>query len=312
MRLTLVRHAESESNRLGRYQGQGDCPLSAHGRAQAAALGARLRDAPFDLVVSSDLTRAKETAEALGAPLELDPAWREIHIGRWEGLSREEVDERYPDEVQALRSGRRDAAVGGGESWLDVQARVLEAVALLRRRMGDEGRVLVFAHGGVLHTLVAYSMGVLETSARPLGRLLNTSMCELHWQHEPVLVRYNDADHIDGHDGLVKELLDPGRPPVFEIAAQDDSREHASPERRAIDTLKSASLLEGLRELSAQYESRLVGCVDTPERIQGLASNLLGHGSISKVTLPARESLSHVQLAGEGEVVLDFNVGAPL
>ena len=94
MQLTLVRHGQSTSNKSGRWQGQGDCPLSDLGRAQARALASRLHDQVFDRIVASDLARAADTARALARAVATDPAWREIDLGRWEGLTRQEVASR--------------------------------------------------------------------------------------------------------------------------------------------------------------------------------------------------------------------------
>ena len=94
VRLVLVRHAESEANIGGRWQGQGDSPLSERGKSQARALAERIARVGLqpDLVVCSDLRRASETARAaFGDAVEVDPLWREIDVGQWEGKTRAEV-----------------------------------------------------------------------------------------------------------------------------------------------------------------------------------------------------------------------------
>src|SRR5262245_60829378 len=96
MRLVIVRHGESEWNRIGRYQGQSDAPLSDLGLRQAEALAGRLRDEPLDVIFTSALQRAAKTAEAIAryhrnTPLEHTPALLEIHHGDWQGLLADEV-----------------------------------------------------------------------------------------------------------------------------------------------------------------------------------------------------------------------------
>lgn len=193
MRLTLARHGESVSNRSGRWQGQGDSPLSEQGRAQAQALAERLAETPFDRVIASDLSRAADTAEALGRPVQLDPAWRELDLGRWEGLTRQEVAMRWPDEVAALRRGE-DRPVGGRESWGDLAVRTASALADLAARHPGED-VLLVAHGGVIITLLSTLFGVPQLRPRRLGKLGNTSLSTVLLGERPTLERYNDDAH---------------------------------------------------------------------------------------------------------------------
>ena len=124
----LVRHAQSESNAAGVWQGQGDSPLSAMGRRQVEALAHHIAGEPFDLAISSDLSRAAETSRAIGMEVEQDRAWREIDVGDWEGLSMDQVMERFPEQIEALRQ-RKPFPIGGGESWVEVFARADAASA---------------------------------------------------------------------------------------------------------------------------------------------------------------------------------------
>src|SRR5438093_966133 len=99
--LLLARHGETDWNREGRWQGWADPPLNESGRAQARELAEQLRLTPFDAVYSSDLLRAHETAEIVAAPhavpVVADPGLREIDVGSWSGLTRAELQERFPD-----------------------------------------------------------------------------------------------------------------------------------------------------------------------------------------------------------------------
>ena len=99
--ILLARHGETDWNREGRWQGWADAPLNDTGRAQARELAEQLRSTPFDAVYSSDLSRAHETAEIVaaphGVPVISDAGLREIDVGSWSGLTRAELQERFPD-----------------------------------------------------------------------------------------------------------------------------------------------------------------------------------------------------------------------
>jgi broad specificity phosphatase PhoE len=152
----LIRHAESEWNALGRWQGQADPVLSARGRDQAASLAARVARERFDALVTSDLRRARETAEVLGRTLGLEPRFdarlRERHIGAWAGLTSAEIGERWPDELARVRRRDRIIRPGGGESMDDVAARARACLLDLAREV-DLARVAIVAHGGVIRSI---------------------------------------------------------------------------------------------------------------------------------------------------------------
>src|ERR1700744_997778 len=100
MELICVRHGRTAWNASRRFQGKTDIPLDDEGRSQARALAAHLRDEHFDVALSSDLVRARTTAETIlgdrGLPLELTPAFREMQFGLWEGLTWDEIIARWP------------------------------------------------------------------------------------------------------------------------------------------------------------------------------------------------------------------------
>jgi broad specificity phosphatase PhoE len=156
--LLLVRHAETDWNRDGRWQGHADPPLNEAGRAQAHALAATLAGEQLDAIYTSDLRRAAETAAILGAalsrPVTPDPDLREIDVGSWSGLTREEVAERFPD-----------WDTHDGESLDALQARIVAAVRRIADRHPD-GLVLIVTHGGSIRSLERYLHG---ESARVLA-----------------------------------------------------------------------------------------------------------------------------------------------
>jgi broad specificity phosphatase PhoE len=153
-RLLLVRHGESTWNAQGRWQGWADAPLSDLGRAQAEA--AAPAAAPVDAVVSSDLQRARVTAELMAVVLEVDgvhvePDLRERDVGDFTGLTRAEIEERWPGALSPRFSATaRDPRFG--ESVDELNARVNAALARLAARYAGQ-RVLVITHGGVVRNL---------------------------------------------------------------------------------------------------------------------------------------------------------------
>jgi broad specificity phosphatase PhoE len=151
----FVRHGESEWNAEGRWQGQADPPLSERGREQAWQLAERLAALGIARLVASDLGRARETAQILGARLGLEPSFdaalRELDVGCWSGHPAAEVARRWPDELARFRAGDLALRAGGGESRLALRERVLAALARLAR--SGEGSVAVVSHLGVLRVL---------------------------------------------------------------------------------------------------------------------------------------------------------------
>jgi broad specificity phosphatase PhoE len=174
--LVLVRHGETAWNREGRFQGHTDVALSDLGRAQARALRTRLEAAHaylFDdaqtAILTSDLRRAHETAEIAfavpGRTLHVRRELREFCYGVFEGLTRREIDERFPGAMTAWLTGDRTYAVQGGESRAAVHARARDAVARFLRE-APHRHVVIVAHGGVMRQLVA---ACFDESGEPRG-----------------------------------------------------------------------------------------------------------------------------------------------
>jgi 2,3-bisphosphoglycerate-dependent phosphoglycerate mutase len=143
----LARHGETDWNAQERWQGHADTSLNERGREQARELAARLADIAFAAVYSSDLRRARETAEIVvdgrDLPLLIEPGLREIDVGSWQGLTGAEIGDRE----------RAD-----GETLDAFRDRVLAALESIGRR--HEGAdVLVVAHGGCVRTLQRHLLG---------------------------------------------------------------------------------------------------------------------------------------------------------
>ena len=158
--LLLVRHGETDWNADGRLQGQTDRPLSEFGRRQATQLAEDLADEGLEAIYSSDLARARETAEILGArlglPVVLDPDLREKDWGTWEGLT----------------SVERDRVEFVGESTEAHQERILRALRRISERHPGEGRVLVVTHGGSMRRVQTAALGLALPVVENCGRWL--------------------------------------------------------------------------------------------------------------------------------------------
>ncbi len=153
--LYLIRHAQSEWNAAGRWQGQADPELSPEGRAQAQALAGHFPRVGVTHVVSSDLIRARETAAPFaarfGVELEIDPTLREMDVGSWSGRTRAEITAAEPGAMDRYYAG--EVGWTGGESFDDHEAR--SAIAAERLATVDtDGVVVAVTHGGTLRAIM--------------------------------------------------------------------------------------------------------------------------------------------------------------
>jgi probable phosphoglycerate mutase len=160
--LFLVRHGETDWNLAGRWQGQTDVPLNDAGRAQARALAERMRGEGLVTIASSDLLRARTTAEIVAAELGLavgvvDHRLREQSFGDFEGLTAQECEERFP-EAWARHLADPRTTPPGGESGEEVLARVVPA---LREIAALGAPALVVMHGRALRTFVREVLGAI-------------------------------------------------------------------------------------------------------------------------------------------------------
>lgn len=188
-RLILLRHGQTEFNAGSRMQGQLDTVLSDLGRAQAAAAAEVLRKRHPLLIVSSDLWRAYDTATVLAEhndlPVRVDTRLRETHLGDWQGLTHQQVDEAAPGARLAWREDARWAP-HGGESRIDVANRseplVAELVAGEPAWGGTdepERPVVLVAHGGLIAALTAALLRLPVDNWPAIGGMGNASWTQL-------------------------------------------------------------------------------------------------------------------------------------
>jgi probable phosphoglycerate mutase len=178
--ILLARHGETDWNLEGRFQGHADPPLNATGRAQAAELGAELMAVELAAVYTSPLRRALETAQLVAAEHGLEPipldALREVDVGSWQGLTRAEIEARFPE--QFARWLDYDQGWEDGESYEEMGRRAV--AALLELAVAHEGeRVLAVTHGGPIRAAFAFADGTSHADARRLGpRIGNVFLAE--------------------------------------------------------------------------------------------------------------------------------------
>jgi broad specificity phosphatase PhoE len=178
--LIVARHGETDWNRENRFQGHADPPLNELGRRQSEELAEALEGEGIARVYTSPLRRAAETAEIvarrLGIEVELVEALREIDVGAWSGLTRDEVAERFPAEYTRWLE-RAPHGFEDGESYEDLAARVMPAL----RRLADRHRsatVLVVTHGGPSRVAQAHAAAISYTEARRRETVLaNCAVC---------------------------------------------------------------------------------------------------------------------------------------
>ncbi|MGZ5033791.1 MAG: histidine phosphatase family protein [Usitatibacter sp.] len=170
-RFIVVRHGQTQWNVESRIQGHGDSPLTAEGVAQAEAIAARLAKERFDVLIASDLGRARHTAERIarrcGQPMNADARLRERNFGVGEGLTYGELDVQWPDVFSRVRETDPDFVIPGGESRRQFHERV--RAAFLGLAAEHEGkRVAVVAHGGVLAALYRVIHGIPVAKPHPI------------------------------------------------------------------------------------------------------------------------------------------------
>ncbi len=200
MRMVIARHGESEWNRIHRYQGQLDAPLSELGIQQANLLAERLRNEQFAAIYTSPLQRCSHTTEIIanfhpGTDIHNDPALMEIHHGEWQGKYADEVNAQYGEGLQEWRVHPMRSQMPGGESFSNVLKRSLE----YKERMlvaHPEETILVSTHDVVIKVLVADVLGMDMDNINRIW-LTNGSISEIVYGEEMCyLATLSDASHL--------------------------------------------------------------------------------------------------------------------
>jgi probable phosphoglycerate mutase len=157
--LLAIRHGETELNVAKRYQGHGDSPLTENGRKQVSSLGHRMGKMNFDMLISSDLGRARETAtiiaECTGHSVKTDSRLRERNYGVLEGLTVSDIKAGHSEVLERLGANDPDYIIPEGESHRQHYQRNVAVFEELQSEISD-GRVALVVHGGVLDSLFRY------------------------------------------------------------------------------------------------------------------------------------------------------------
>jgi broad specificity phosphatase PhoE len=192
----FVRHGESEGNAARVFTGQTDSPLTARGRQQAHVVGRELAKVKFDRIVSSDLSRTRDTARVIAKPhgieVEIVPDLREIDVGDRTGKTF--------DETKGLPSWNDDGFVAwpGGETLEEVLSRTLGAIERLTRESPGK-TILVVGHGGVNRILLSHFLGILPRLDRTPGG--NTNISVVHTDGKTHTVeRLFATEHVSNAD----------------------------------------------------------------------------------------------------------------
>ncbi|HEY5892769.1 MAG TPA: histidine phosphatase family protein [Chthoniobacterales bacterium] len=201
-RIFLVRHGATVLSAEDRFAGATDVPLSDEGRHQAQRLSLRLKDQKIDAVYASPLSRTMETASLIIKPHKLPvhprEALREISHGRWEQLTRNEVEARFPDEMEDWDRDPYTFAPVGGESGLAVTARALpELIEIVRAH--PDGTALIVSHKATIRLLLSSLLGF---DPRRYRDNLDQNPCALNIVDFKDTVRarltlFNDTSHYD-------------------------------------------------------------------------------------------------------------------
>jgi len=198
--LIAIRHGETEWNSAGRFQGHLNSELNAEGRAQAQALGERMAAERFDLLLSSDLGRALQTASAIamrtGHEILVDARLRERRMGIFQGLTPAEVQERYPQEYTRFKSHDPDYVIPEGESVRQLFERCIACFADLAER--HAGLTLAtITHGGVLAVLYRHARTMPLEAPRDF-LLHNTGVNRFRYRRGTwELQSWGDIAHLD-------------------------------------------------------------------------------------------------------------------
>jgi broad specificity phosphatase PhoE len=198
-RVLLLRHGQTAWNSEGRWQGQSGPTLNELGQRQASAAADRLAPEPIDAVYTSDLPRATETAATIAERLAIvpivEPGLREVDVGDWTGLSREQVRDRHPDGFERWLSG--ESGWRGGETYQEMHARAVATVSRLVR-LHPAGTIAAITHGGVIRALTAHAVGLPGHDRRRIVGVENCSLTVVETGVDGALslVAFNDIGHL--------------------------------------------------------------------------------------------------------------------
>lgn len=215
--ILLIRHGETAWNAIKRLQGHLDIPLNAEGERQAVALGRALQDEPLDAIISSDLQRARQTAQAIAAPrgmtVQTDAGLRERCYGAFEGMLYAEISQRFPDAYKAWQARDIDARFPEGvfvaETLREFYDRAVNAIIRIVSEQKYH-RVALVAHGGVLECAYRAAQGLGYAHARDFD-IFNASVNRFIWDGSALkLAQWGDVTHLEDLEAEALDEIDRG------------------------------------------------------------------------------------------------------
>lgn len=209
--LYIVRHGETDWNKMGKYQGITDVPLNENGLNQAKACGEALKDITFDRILSSDLSRALVTAETIRGnrttPITVDQRLRELNFGDWEAMLFSDIEARWPGLIDEMYLRPHLVKVPNGESFKDLQDRAWAGLEEFLNENDEEEKLLVACHGGTIRTLLCKLLDIsishcwnFSQGNTAINRIFYNGMGE--YDHN-ILNLLNDTAHVELLQGHV-------------------------------------------------------------------------------------------------------------
>ncbi|SHJ80272.1 histidine phosphatase family protein [Tepidibacter formicigenes] len=197
----IVRHGQTQWNIEGRTQGQGDSKLTEKGKEQAEKLAHKLVKYNIDYIYSSDLGRTIETSSIISSVLqkevEYNEGLREINFGKWEGLTIEEIKNRYSDIYKIWRNAPHNALIPDAENLTALKERLLKCINYLNKKH-EKSNILLVSHGMSIKVLL---LSLLGSDLSNLYRIKqdNTALNIVEFrEYGPVIIRTNDTSHLEG------------------------------------------------------------------------------------------------------------------
>ena len=204
-RILLIRHGETDWNRIHRFQGRSDLPLNEKGREQAHALALELKDQSLTAIYSSPLARAMETAHLIkvfhpSVPLYQEAGLVEMDLGEFEGMEAGRWVQEHADFLEAWRETPGSVRMPGGESLVEVQTRAIRTLQRIAKLHPMESTLLLCSHNFVNLTLLCYALKIPLNRFREV-RQATAALNILYMEEERLVAEVvNDRSHLEDHD----------------------------------------------------------------------------------------------------------------
>lgn len=207
-KIYLVRHGETDWNYTGKYQGSTNVPLNAKGLEQADKCAQALSSVKIDRIIASTLDRAVITAKKIQAkqpkevPLKLDYRLQEVNFGDWEGLTYDEINAKWPGEIEVMYRKASQVKIQNGETFQQVQDRAWNALKDEIDDAGEDKTILVVCHGGTIRTIICKLLNLPLDYSWNLSQGNTAITCMYYYgmgkDDHNLLYYLNNLNHIQG------------------------------------------------------------------------------------------------------------------